>query len=91
MHLPSAASLLALAVFLLPSTLAANEVDCHNGILVDPAGIAECAQFLSSLGQQPCVTFGGVVTSFCERRGAQILGIGYLAHKRAGERVSFPW
>jgi hypothetical protein len=37
------------------------------------------------------VTFGGVATVFCERDGAQIVGVGELAHNRAGERVSFPW
>ena len=89
MHIPKT-SLLAVAVLLLPSTLAAGEVAC-TGFQVEPAGIAQCAQFLTSLGSQACVTFGGVVTVFCERDGAQIVGVGELAHNRAGERVSFPW
>jgi hypothetical protein len=89
MHIPKT-SLLAVAVLLLPSTLAAGEVAC-TGLQVEPAGIAQCAQFLTSLGSQACVTFGGVATVFCERDGAQIVGVGELAHNRAGERVSFPW
>lgn len=89
MHIPKP-SFLALAVLFLPSTLAADEVAC-TGFQIEPAGIAQCAQFFTSLGSQACVTFGGVATVFCERDGAQIVGIGELAYNRAGERVSFPW
>jgi hypothetical protein len=89
MHIRNTATLLTLAA-VLPSTLAAGEVTC-TGFQVEPAGIAQCAQFLTSLGSQACVTFGGVATVFCERDGAQIVGVGELAHNRAGERVSFPW
>jgi hypothetical protein len=86
MQLPTT-TVLALAAFLLPAGTSANGVSC-TGSLTDPSDIAQCADFLTSLGSQACVTFGGVPTVFCERGSAQVVGNGVGA---VGVKTSSPW
>jgi len=87
MHLPTTqtTALLALVV-VLPSTLA-SPVSC-SGYLASPSDIAQCADYLTSIGSQACETFGGIATSFCERGGAQVVGVGTGA---VGIKTSSPW
>jgi hypothetical protein len=48
MHLPTT-TFLALAAFLLPAGTLASPVSC-TGFLADPSDIAQCTDFLTSLG-----------------------------------------
>jgi hypothetical protein len=54
MQLPTT-TVLALAAFLLPAGTSANGVSC-TGSLTDPSDIAQCADFLTFLGSQACVS-----------------------------------
>jgi hypothetical protein len=79
-------ALLATAALLLPATLA-NPVSC-TGYQASPSDIAQCADFLTSLGSQACETYGGTSTVFCERGDAQIVVVGT---GRVGVKTSSPW
>jgi len=78
-------ALLAIAA-LLPATLA-QQVFC-DGLQAKPSGIAQCADYLTSIGTQACVTYGGIATSFCKRGDAEIVGVGV---GRVGVKTSSPW
>jgi hypothetical protein len=86
MHLPTT-TVLALAAFLLPAGTLASPVSC-TGFLADPSDIAQCADFLTSLGSQACEVTGGFTAVFCERGSAQVVGNGVGA---VGVKTSSPW
>jgi hypothetical protein len=86
MHSTTTTALLATAAFLLPATLA-NQVSC-TGYQASPSDIAQCADFLTSLGSQACETYGGISTVFCKRGDAQIVGLGVGS---VGVKTSSPW
>ena len=79
-------TLVAVAAFL-PATALAADVYC-DGYLAVPSDIAQCADYLTSLGSQACETYGGITTVFCERGGAQVVGVGV---GRVGVKTSSPW
>ena len=87
MHFTTTALLATAAFLLLPAATLASDVAC-TGYQADPSDIAQCADLLTSLGSQACETYGGITTSFCERGGAQVVGVGTGA---VGVKTSSPW
>jgi hypothetical protein len=77
------AALLAMSI---PATLA-SPVSC-SGYLANPSDIAQCADYLTSIGTQACETYGGIATQFCQRGEAEVVGVGTGA---VGVKTSSPW
>ena len=76
---------IAVAAFL-PATLV-QQVSC-TGLQAKPQGIAQCIDYLTSIGTRDCVTYGGIATSFCKHGDAEIVAVGF---GRVGVKTSSPW
>jgi hypothetical protein len=86
MHLPNTPLMAALLAMSIPATLA-SPVSC-SGYLANPSDIAQCADYLTSIGTQACETYGGIATQFCQRGEAEVVGVGTGA---VGVKTSSPW